>query len=89
MMLTGFGKGLIRVAAVLMLIAGVLTLVFGLYSIAQNTELSFEMNLGLVFAELHLKLETAQSISAVGAAITLIGAALFFIGFMIMEHDLW
>jgi len=88
-LLIGLGKGLVRLTGVLMLLVGVLAIGFALSAVTQGTKLSFEMDIGLIFTELHLHLEDALSVSLVGILVMLVGVALFYVGFMKMEHDLW
>ena len=89
MLLAGVGKFLIRFTGVLMLLVGVVTVGFAVYSIAKGTALSYNIVLGLIFTELRLYLQDALSISLAGVAILLAGIALSYVGFMKIEHDLW
>lgn len=88
-LLVNIGKFLIRFTGVLMLLFGVLTVGLAVNSFIHGTELSYNIALGLIFTELHLYLQDTLSISLAGAAILLAGVALFYVGFMKMEHDLW
>ena len=88
-LLASVGKFLIRFTGILLLLVGVLTVGFALYSFVQGAELSYNIGLGLIFTELHLYLQDALSISFAGVAILLAGVTLFYVGFMKMEHDLW
>ena len=89
MMLIELGKWLIRLTGVLTILFGVLTIGFAAYSIIQSVKLSFVINISLIFFDFYLYLEDALMVSASGILILLVGLALFYIGFMKMEHDLW
>ena len=88
-LLLNIGKFLIRLTGVLMLLFGVLTLGLAVNSFMHGTEISYNIALGLIFTELHLYLQDSLSISLAGAATFLAGIALFYVGFMKMEQDLW
>lgn len=89
MSLIEVGKWLIRLTGVLTMLFGVVIIGFVVNAITQGISLSFDMNIGLIFSEFHLHLEDARIVSVSGIVILLVGIALFYIGFMKMEHDLW
>jgi len=88
-LMTEAGKWLIRLTSILVIVSGVLIIATAAYTVIQGTELSFDLNIGLIFFEFHLHQENPLNVSLIGTAISLAGFALFYVGFMKMEHDLW
>jgi len=88
MLLMGLGKWTIRVTSILAILFGLLITGMAVYTITQGTGLRFDLNIGLIFFEFHLHQENPLNISAIGIGTLLAGFALFYIGFIKIEHDL-
>jgi hypothetical protein len=83
------GKWLVRLTGFVMLFSGGLLAAFSVLSFIFGWNISFAIDLSLIFSAFHHYTESVLSVFAIAMAILLSGSVLFYIGFWKMEHDLW
>ena len=89
MVFVDIGKWLIRLTGFLMLVFGGLEIGFSVLSFAFGWEVSLTIDLSLIFSGFHYYTESVLNVFVIAMVIFLSGAALFYIGFWKIEHDLW
>jgi hypothetical protein len=87
--LVDIGKWLVRLSGFALLFFGVLLSGFSVLSFIFGWNISLAVDLSLISSGFHYYTQSVLNVFVIAMVIFLSGAALFYIGFWKMEHDLW